>query len=476
MNDALMKAILAMDSYNRGYGAAIALPDLQGTQIGSAVVLRNKGDTAAEAIGFYGIAYSYDGATVISYRGTDDFDSLDDFFTSEDAANGWLLGNGNYNAAQGTLAIEFYKDVTAQVGGPGDDLQTVDVSLTGHSLGGGLAGYVGALYGQDADIFDSMDYLSAATNAHFYASLSPSDPNYATLAAPLINLIYDGDPPWALDDNGVVASHIEGEALDSNFIRQVPSQEYSIGDNVDLPGIDAIGLHSMATMVMTLYADALADDDWKLASQYFWPVLYSDAFALSIGADVPGQLATDDKHADILRQVIAYSAIDEGTRVFGDTGIVALYDDANDLGKALGVAGVSDQLVDRATDISRVLVQFGGQLALNRVEGAHVPSPVEAGVLTYSDVANNRSLSIGFADDLWQAAGGGVLPDMVARETLVQGLGLAASHLFLDHAFAAVWGFESASEAVDRVVLPLHDAGGTLIVTEHASPTTGVTY
>ncbi|MBE2190583.1 MAG: hypothetical protein IAE63_00210 [Alphaproteobacteria bacterium] len=79
MNDNIFKAILAMDAYNRGYDANIKFGNLagtvsldaQGTQIGNATILDSNGNAAAQAIGFYALAYTYNGETVISYRGTD---------------------------------------------------------------------------------------------------------------------------------------------------------------------------------------------------------------------------------------------------------------------------------------------------------------------------------------------------------------------------------------------------------------------
>jgi hypothetical protein len=72
MNPDLFHAILAMDAYNRGYGAAIKdLPSAPGTQIGTATIVDTKGDIEAASASFYAIAYNWDGGTVISYRGTD---------------------------------------------------------------------------------------------------------------------------------------------------------------------------------------------------------------------------------------------------------------------------------------------------------------------------------------------------------------------------------------------------------------------
>ena len=66
-----------MDSYNRGYNAGI---NLTGTQIGNGTIVIDSSNVSLnlndQAIGFYAIAYSYNGETVISYRGTDNPPSL----------------------------------------------------------------------------------------------------------------------------------------------------------------------------------------------------------------------------------------------------------------------------------------------------------------------------------------------------------------------------------------------------------------
>ena len=74
----LIYAILAMDSYNRGYGSGIkSLSDAKGVTIGdwkieeTAETLLVPG--AAFNAGFYALAYKHadTGEVVISYRGTD---------------------------------------------------------------------------------------------------------------------------------------------------------------------------------------------------------------------------------------------------------------------------------------------------------------------------------------------------------------------------------------------------------------------
>ncbi len=160
MTPDLYKAILAMDAYNRGYGAAIKFgtaPDnsdsvvYDATAVGRAVVYDDMGDAAAKGEGFYGIAYQFkDSAgnvteTVISYRGTDTLVG-NGYNGGSDFNNGFAIGSGDpYSSSQGLLAIAFYLRVASTVYGGSVDphSSTLDVSFTGHSLGGGLAGLVG---------------------------------------------------------------------------------------------------------------------------------------------------------------------------------------------------------------------------------------------------------------------------------------------------------------------------------------------
>jgi hypothetical protein len=100
-------------------------------------------------ISFYALAYSYGSETVIAYRGTDNI--------AADLNYGWALGGGFEAAApQGQMAIDFFNEVS--------NVTDTHMTLTGHSLGGGLAGYIGALYNKNAVLYDSMGYQAAANN------------------------------------------------------------------------------------------------------------------------------------------------------------------------------------------------------------------------------------------------------------------------------------------------------------------------
>lgn len=140
----IFNAILSMDAYNRGYEGGIQLSDTAGTKIGNVTILDSKGDLDAEGIGFYAVAYDVGGAgTIIAYRGTDDLKASPGELIADDIWHGWSLGGGTIDSEQAKMAIDFYQNVTTLVGG---DWLSANISLTGHSLGGGLAGYVGGIY------------------------------------------------------------------------------------------------------------------------------------------------------------------------------------------------------------------------------------------------------------------------------------------------------------------------------------------
>jgi hypothetical protein len=147
-----------MDSYNRDYGAGLGseedgLGSTPETKIGNASILSDSdilrdenGARLDQGAGFYAIAYTIgsgvdglaSGTKVISYRGT----SGDSFWkVLTDAWNGYGTALGSPNNPQAYLAAEFYQAVTGTTNG---DPRDGDVTLTGHSLGGGLAGLIAA--------------------------------------------------------------------------------------------------------------------------------------------------------------------------------------------------------------------------------------------------------------------------------------------------------------------------------------------
>lgn len=71
MNPDVFLSLLALDSYNRGYGQNVGGLTNSG-MIGNATILRQSNITENSdevQAGFYAIAYQWQGQTVISYRG-----------------------------------------------------------------------------------------------------------------------------------------------------------------------------------------------------------------------------------------------------------------------------------------------------------------------------------------------------------------------------------------------------------------------
>jgi hypothetical protein len=169
MTSDLFLAILAMDAYNRTGGdvETVGLA-VQGGSIGDATLGPPRGDNAS---GFFAQSYIWKGKTVISYRGTDQI------FTGNgvggDLVNGWVTGGGAYNSAQARLAAQFYLSLNH-----GIPSSNPNIILTGHSLGGGLAGFVGSIYGDSATIFDNMPFELAAQRLYNKVTEQPRyDPN-----------------------------------------------------------------------------------------------------------------------------------------------------------------------------------------------------------------------------------------------------------------------------------------------------------
>jgi Lipase (class 3) len=144
MDRDLFLSILALDSYNHGYNAGTKMTE---TQIGLATTTLDTDNQAARNIGFYAIAYDWNGEKVISYRGTDNYSLSNDIGTSgtgaSDITSGWSVSLGVLPGTQAGTAIDFYKSVTNRTSE--FDRAPANVVLTGHSLGGGLAGFVAAL-------------------------------------------------------------------------------------------------------------------------------------------------------------------------------------------------------------------------------------------------------------------------------------------------------------------------------------------
>ncbi len=414
MNRDLFLSILAMDSYNRGYSVGIADLDFNPnvTKLGNATLLDDAIGQLDEAdvlsAGFYAMAYNWNGETIISYRGTDNNGGrwFGDGISGSDALNGYGLAIGDYLAPQARLAVDFYRAVA---GGDTDPFAT-NIATTGHSLGGGLAGYIAKLYGKNGVIFDNMTFERSASNAF----------NASSINSGVKSFLYGDIDAQAPDASKLDAFATTGEFLAG--LRAAGPQDLPV-TNLDSYGSGLnpfTQYHSMALHVALQFAEGLGTDIWKHAAPNLW-----NAFFNPIVADgLPGADSIKGPQGDagsVLRSAIAYSAIAEGDdegKPFGDTGIIAMFNDASDLGSSLNGGDVSANLIAAAPYLSQMIVQFAGKLALGDVEGG-VGSEHAGGIISLNGIAG--TLTVDLSESKWSAgsATGGAHDEIVGQFPLV---------------------------------------------------------
>jgi hypothetical protein len=422
ISDDLFRAILSMDAYDRGYNAAIGNgPDGLGgigSRLGNATVIsRDNGDTA-QAASFFAQAYSWNGNTVISYRGTDGL--LLDGVPSDIPHWSVWVGN-NYQDAQVLLAAQFYQQTRAAI--PGAVIETV-----GHSLGGALGGFVAGIYGLKATLFDDIGYMGAAQNLYTRATtgLATYDPVNPLLVqvdeaarSDFYAPIYGTNLPAAPNFNRVSGYWVDGEvatltrsSAESNLLSKL-----QIGTAIQQP--HPVDFHNQAFIVEMMFGNQLSDTSWLRAGKELVAALFDDRVGQAAGASrLSGRYIADGSFALALQTAMAYSAIDDGTRVFGDTGIRALFDDANDLGKALDLTNASNTLKNSAAAISNMLTQFAGQLAVGKILQEDHANALN-GVLSLS--TDQQTLAVDFSDQLWSLGTptGAPTTDIIGRSDLI---------------------------------------------------------
>lgn len=99
-----------------------------------------------------------------------------------------------------------YAPVYQKIAGADDAVwQESNIVVVGHSLGGGLAGFVGAIYGLSGALFDNMTFNSAASNAY-------SDSVGGDLFG-LKSVVHGSQTPYPNDLSGLSAYAVSGEIL-----------------------------------------------------------------------------------------------------------------------------------------------------------------------------------------------------------------------------------------------------------------------
>ncbi|MCP4183626.1 MAG: hypothetical protein GY761_09955, partial [Hyphomicrobiales bacterium] len=372
------------------YGAGI---EISGSGIGNATFKDHEqsGVTPAEYqawqdAGFYAAAYSYNNETVISYRGTDSD-------KSKDISHGYGVGLGHPEGEQAQLAAKFYQAIAEDKDTGEAHLYDSGIKLTGHSLGGGLSGLIGLIYGANTILFDSMAFELAADNA--YAIASRTDAEIDALVADflepqqaqaremleaerqnILDIYYNGSAQnvQSIDKSNVIGFHVPGEFLDDFKYVSLGSEldETEVGNSANLGTLGIFQKHSMALLAILKFAEENNLDDWHSIATPLWSAAFNDEVGAAAGFD-PAD--TNGHYTEAYKQLaaIAYSALEndeetDAALVFGDTGIRSLFDDANELGLVASGQNNSNLFSDTDANIykylSNIIVEFAGLEAL----------------------------------------------------------------------------------------------------------------
>lgn len=384
-------AIMSMHAYNVG-----ADPHMNGLDgdIGDFHILNRQSNTD----GFAAYAFSDGAQTVIAYRGTN-------FSDWTDINHGWSLGAalGVDSTPQAIDAVNFYKAVVSGISGA--DLYSAPVTLTGHSLGGGLAGYIAETYGKTAVIYDAMPFGASAELDH--GLVTAPDPTPA--GEDDLALLYpDGLAIHDLSLSGITGWYTDGEVLSS--VRSsvdgasTPLQSYA---NV-IPSLAPIEMHSIALHVDLQWVSLHAADVrslWTYGAHDIFQA-YFDKTPDSVGernVEATESVASPDgSPTESLDEAIAYSAISGGIAPFGDVALKAMFDDAADIGTGYVSQNVFDLFTGEADLLGKIAVEYAGHTAFAAVlSGSNADAA--NGVLSVS--ANQSTLSVNFGSDKWTFGG-----------------------------------------------------------------------
>ncbi|WP_315754334.1 MULTISPECIES: calcium-binding protein [unclassified Bradyrhizobium] len=450
---ALINAVLAMDVYNRGVNPTLVV---NFNRIGSYELVAASVTSTAD--NFEAATYQLAGdpsTRIISFRGTD---SLAD-------VPSWLGGAGLAGwPTQFPDAESYYKTWA-----------TSNVSLTGHSLGGGLAGYIAALNDKVAYAYDAMPFEFAAEVRYdqlhgFWGALTShpvdrySDIHMVSLSGEILQYVRAAAPvleaPLALLQLGPVAGAL---AIAHAAIGISSEQKTVLGAGTDL-GQDPVSLHSIALLTMMQWASDNGAQDWKKAAAVLLAPLEDDAIASAVGipaAGVSGEGAPSDK----MKDMIAYSTVTDASG-YGNSAVQALFNGGGVLGNSVSADTAATYLKNGGVEkaLADIVVEYSALLAQNHDEVAATPGVIghEHGIL-YQDTANNL-LVADLSSDLWSRADTGSAVDVLGKLALIDAVASFDSEDagLIDLAIGVLWG--GKTDNLDWLSAALSDAATTVAV------------
>ena len=403
-NTVLLDAILSMDVYNRE--KAVTSPEISnalaatGDTLGSATIVDSKFDPNTA---FGAVTWEYNRNLIIAYRGT----VGSQFFT--EAANGYGVGAGSPLGPQAAEALAYYQATEPNV----DEYANSGVIVTGHSLGGGLAGFVGAIYGLHGNLFNNMPFELAAQQAYSLsidATENPAtEPDGINFQANwLLAEVYgEGVKPFQNNITGLTTYYVSGEVLQYLRSFQKTPQIPLLSDTQGTAGVGPGDYHSAPLMVAALYAQDSGDNAWKSVSASFYQAVFGEEagrVSQALGLSQPQDLLTE----------IAYSAVATATSSqaslpFGSTKLASMFSDADNLGED-SAAGDFSGALQSIPDISGygsalqspispvdALMEIAVQYAGDQAAAAQTDQVFDEGAFSEEDGA----LSINLTESDW---------------------------------------------------------------------------
>jgi hypothetical protein len=434
---ALINAILAMDVYNRGTNPGLVV---NFNTIGSYQVIAGSLEWTGS---FQAATYQLVGdptTRILAYRGTDQIADV----------LGWLGGAGIVGwPTQFPAAETYFKEWGT----------TAHVSLTGHSLGGGLAGYIAAVNDKPAYAFDAMPFEFAAegryeqSHGFFGEMFSNSASRYddihmVSTSGEVLSTIRALAPPVEAIAAVAQFGPVAGALVTAKAAIGIAAEQKVVLDSGVNFGLDAVSLHSASLVVLLQYASDNVHTSWSAAAAPLMTALYDDNIASAVGiagAGSDGSVGSGHWSAsEKMKAMIGYSAVTDATG-FGNTAIQALFHAGDALGtvESSGTTAGYLKALPVETALADIVVEYSALLAENKdyVIGTTAgPTGHEHGAL-FLDSSTNL-LEADFSPALWQQTATGTEVDILGKTALIGAIlsfvGDAAS--LLTDAEAQVWG------------------------------------
>ncbi len=433
----LVNAILAMDVYNRGANPGLVV---NFNTIGRYQVIAGSLEWTGS---FQAATYQLvdDPTTrILAYRGTDQTADV----------LGWLGGAGIVGWPTQFPAAEAYFETWGT---------TAHVSLTGHSLGGGLAGYIAAVNDKPAYAFDAMPFEFAAEGRYeqihgFFGEMFSNsaarydDIHMVSTSGEVLSTIRALAPPVeaiaAIAQFGPVA----GALVTAKAAIGIAAEQKVVLDSGVNFGLDAVSLHSASLVVLLQYASDNGHTSWSAAAAPLMTALYDDGLASAVGiagAGSDGSVGSGHWSAsEKMKAMIGYSAVTDATG-FGNTAIQALFHAGDALGavEQSGTTAGYLKALPVETALADIAVEYSALLAVNKdyVIGTTAGATGHEHGALFFDSSTNL-LEADFSPTLWQQTATGSAVDILGKTALIGAIlsyvGDAAS--LLADAEAQLWG------------------------------------